>query len=257
MNVRQRFGFGCGGEGPWKYPFWIVERSPSGSRPSSGIPSGFEPGDRRLVSPRPPWMIGSSEKKAVGSWPPISGEVQRGGKIRGGGFGCGAQAARFATPNSVFTLNPATPVEALLPGTNVPDPLPASVTTLSPVWAQMLPPPAWHPNGWALLKLLSRGCPSAMSPTDSISGNVATMSLSELSRASVKTPADPPLTVQDPGVRGGTRAVPCRATLGLFGKLEFPSTIGFCGSWVGLPGPCPKPFRSSTEMPGRLPPRPM
>ena len=39
-----------------------------------------------------------SESTEVGSCPPMKGEMHRGGKLSGGGFGWGAQQLRFSEP---------------------------------------------------------------------------------------------------------------------------------------------------------------
>src|SRR5262245_25403845 len=175
------------------------------------------------MNPPPPVRTGDPEKSEVGSWALISGAWHRGGKAIGGGFGEGANVSRFSPPATILVGS----VE-VVEGARAFGPPAASWASFSPVDAQMFPPPAWHPKGVALLKVLSSACPMTMSPTERSSGERARRSLSELSLASVNGPSDPPLIVHVPGVRGGMSTEPRILTFGLFGKLVLPCRIGCC-----------------------------
>src|SRR5688572_3507782 len=100
------------------------------------------------------------------------------------------------------------------------------MTRLRPVEAHRLPPPAWHPKGAPLLKVVSSAWPTTMSPTDSRIGLRASRLSRAVSLVRVNTPSEPPLKVQVPWISGGISEAPLTDTLGLFGKLELPSLIG-------------------------------
>src|SRR6185295_13504264 len=87
--------------------------------------------------------------------------MHSGGNVSVGGLGCGAQQTRFSAPGEIVPLICPWPV-----GTSV---LPLTVGLMILIWskAQMLPPPAWQPNGAGpLLKLLSSEWPIIMSPIE-------------------------------------------------------------------------------------------
>jgi hypothetical protein len=191
----------------------------------------------------------------VGSWPPMYGEAQIGGKISGGGLGCGAQPTRFSPPSRMLPNWPA------CVGPSVFAPVVAGAMRFLPSDAHSVPPPDWQPNGAGpLLNVPSRPWPIIMSPTAVSSGARMSRLLSELSRVSVYTPDDPPLIVHWPGISAGRSVAPWKRTFWLFGKLVRSSAsepnVWYVGSNVGMPVDWPKPFRSMTERPGIAPERP-
>src|SRR6202008_1683221 len=130
--------------------------------------------------------------------PPTKGETHSGGKIIGGGFGCGPQHTRFSAPGLMMPL--ACPVWNGI----IEFPFTFGLISFLPSKAHRFPPPAWHPNGAGpLLKVPCRACPIIISPTEGRIGGRTTRSFRELSFARVKVPAEPPLIVHVPGWSGG------------------------------------------------------
>src|SRR5436190_14539317 len=184
----------CSIDGPTKKQFCSFVSRPVGGRPNSGLPSG-SPGASRFVA---------GVSIDVGSCPPMYGEAQIGGKINGGGLGCGAQPTRFSPPSSTL------PNWFTWAGPSVLLPMLAGAIFFLPSCAHSVPPPDWQPNGdGPLLKAPSSEWPIIMSPTADRIGARMSRLLSELSRVSVNTPDEPPLIVHVPGMSAGRSVEPC------------------------------------------------
>src|SRR5689334_13470256 len=129
--------------------------------------------------------------------------MHSGGKASVGGFGCGAQETRCSAPGEIVPTVWVVPPPVSPGGWSV---LPLLAGTITLIWskAQKLPPPAWQPKGAGpLLNVLSSECPVIMSPIEVRIGARTSRSPRLESLVSVKTPAEPPLTVQAPGASGG------------------------------------------------------
>src|SRR5262245_38895917 len=127
--------FCCGVEGPSKKLFSSDARLFSGGM-KGGLPRELGPGTSCWLRPGPSGG-GKVVTIEVGSCPLISGERHSGGKISGGGLGCGAQEVRFSMPGSVLRGV----IAAMLAEATVLGPPGMIEMVFSPDPAHRLPPP--------------------------------------------------------------------------------------------------------------------